>query len=168
MSCSHAGGSHFSGRGHLATSHTCVWTVGIAHSETFIRAQDGLQGSSLLLFCHADGLKRPNHWSARKLGGRIWNDHWLTEGLRDPLCFSILVWPGIGEGHLPNSWWHSLQEPPRMADHREFTSLEFGPRSVGSGGLLGQRIKRWARLSRAQIQNTSLTRLRYRNRILIH
>lgn len=86
----------------------------------------------------------------------------------NPLCFSILVWPGIGEGHLPNGWWHSLQEPPRMADHREFTSLEFGPRSVGSGGLLGQRIKRRARLSRAQIQNTSLTRLRYRNRILIH
>lgn len=89
----------------------------------------------------------------------------ITGSLRafDPLCFSILVWPGIGEGHLPNGWWHSLQEPPRMADHREFTSLEFGPRSVGSGGLLGQRIKRWARLSRAQIQNTSLTRLRYRN-----
>lgn len=51
MSRSHAGGSRFSGRGHLATSHTCVWTVGIAHSETFIRAQDGLQGSSLLLPC---------------------------------------------------------------------------------------------------------------------
>lgn len=86
----------------------------------------------------------------------------------DPLCFSILVWPGIGEGHLPNGWWCSLQEPPRMADHREFTSLEFGPRSAGSGRLLGQHIKRWACLSRLQAQNTSLTRRRCRNRILIH